>query len=59
MEDLEKQKIIDEILSTKTEISRLLNNIRDTRTVCNRLSAENQYIQEYVGTLMKSNDVKI
>lgn len=58
MEDLEKQRIIQEILSTKTEISRLLNNIRDTRTVCHRLSAENQYLQEYVGTLMKSNDVK-
>lgn len=54
MEGEEKQQLIQEIVEIKAEITRLVDGIRDTRTLCEKATAENQYLQEYVGTLTTS-----
>lgn len=54
---MDKQQIIDEIVSTKAEVLKLINNVRSTKTACGKISSENQYLQDYVGSLM-TTDVK-
>lgn len=50
-----RQAKIDEILSLKTRISTLIENIRDTKLICEKFDNENQYLQDYVGNYMKTN----
>lgn len=54
--DMSKDEMIEEISRLKTSISFLSSNIRDTRNVVENYDSENQYLQEFVGTLMKNNE---
>ncbi|CAH6722862.1 SCOCO-like protein 1 [[Candida] jaroonii] len=56
--DMSKEDMIREINKLKASISSLASNIRDTRHVVERYNNDNQYLQDYVGTLMKNNDLK-
>lgn len=56
--DMSKEDMIKEINRLKSSISSLASNIRDTRHVVERYNNDNQYLQDYVGTLMKNNDLK-
>lgn len=56
--DMSKDQMIQEILKLKSSISSLTTNIRDTKSVCDKYENDNQYLQDYVGTLMKNNDIK-
>lgn len=53
-----KQEKVNEILSLKNDISKLIQNIRKQTMVCQKYSDENQYLQDYIGTVMKSGDLK-
>ncbi|ODV81312.1 uncharacterized protein CANTADRAFT_28316, partial [Suhomyces tanzawaensis NRRL Y-17324] len=53
-----KEAKIEEILQLKAKINTLMNNIRDTKQVSDKFENENQYLQEYFGSLMKSEDLK-
>lgn len=53
-----KQDKVNEILRLKGEITQLMQNIRDLSAICTRYSNENQYLQDYIGTVMKSGDMK-
>lgn len=55
---MSKQQKVDEILKLKSDISLLVQNVRDQATVCRKYSHENQYLQDYVGSVMKSGDMK-
>lgn len=55
---MEKQAKVDEVLKLKADISVLVQNIRDQVTVSNKYSHENQYLQDYIGSVMKSGDMK-
>lgn len=54
----EKQQKVDEVLRLKADIAHLIRNIRDTQTVCRKYESENQYLQDYIGSVMKSGDMK-
>lgn len=54
----DKQKIVNEVLSLKEDISKLILNIRKQTVVSQKYSDENQYLQDYIGTVMKSGDLK-
>lgn len=56
--DMSKDQMIDEILRLKSSINSLTSNIRDTKTVCEKYENDNQYLQDYVGTMMQNNDIK-
>lgn len=49
---------VDQVLQLKSEISHLIHNIRDSQTVCRKYSDENEYLQHYIGSVMKSGDLK-
>lgn len=49
-----KHEMIQEILSLKNSINLLIGNVRDTKALCEKYDSNNQYLQEYVGTLMKN-----
>lgn len=53
-----KQEKVQEILRLKKDIAQLVQNIRDEATVCNKYASENQYLQDYIGSVMKSGDMK-
>ncbi|EGV60310.1 hypothetical protein CANTEDRAFT_116359, partial [Yamadazyma tenuis ATCC 10573] len=50
-----KDEMIQEILQLKASISHLVGNVRDIKMLCEKSENDNQYLQEYVGTLMKTN----
>lgn len=52
------EEIVNEILELKLKISTLVSNVRDTKTLCDKYDNQNQYLQDYVGSLMKSGDIK-
>jgi hypothetical protein len=52
-----KQEKIDQIMRLKADISRLVSNVRQTKAICERYENENQYLQDYVGSLMKSGNL--
>lgn len=52
------KEMVGEILLLKQKISTLISNIRDTKTLCDKYENQNQYLQEYVGSLMKSSEMK-
>lgn len=54
---MSKDQMVGEILRLKSSINSLTTNIRDTKTVCDKYENDNQYLQDYVGTLMKNNDI--
>lgn len=54
----DKQKKVNEVLSLKEDISKLIQNVRKQTVVCQKYSDENQYLQDYIGTVMKSGDLK-
>lgn len=51
--NLTKQQMIQQITDYKQKISSLINNVRDTKSLCEKYEHNNQYLQEYIGTLMK------
>lgn len=53
-----KEKTVEEILALKNKISTLITNIRDTKRLCERYKHENQYLQDYVGSLMASGEMQ-
>lgn len=53
-----KQQKVDEVLSLKGDISKLIQNVRKQAIVCQKYTDENQYLQDYIGTVMKSGDLK-
>lgn len=52
------EEMVAEILDLKLKISTLISNIRDTKTLSDKYDSENQYLQDYVGSLMKSGEIK-
>ena len=52
------EEMVAEILDLKLKISTLISNIRDTKTLSDKYDNENQYLQDYVGSLMKSGEIK-
>lgn len=58
MAEESKQEKVNEILRLKGDIAQLVQNIRDQSAVCTKYSNENQYLQEYIGTVMKDGDMK-
>lgn len=53
-----KEDIINEILTMKKSIDKLVGNIRDTKMLSQKYDKDNQYLQEYVDTLMTNNEIK-
>lgn len=53
-----KEAKINQILDMKNKLGSLISNIRDTRTLCEKYDNENQYLQDYIGSLMKSGELK-
>lgn len=53
-----KQKKVEEVLQLKDEITKLLQNVRDSQAVCERYTHENDYLQDYIGSVMRSSDMK-
>lgn len=53
-----KQEKVEEVLHLKQEISRLLQNVRDSQAVCEKYTHENNYLKDYIGSVMKSTDMK-
>lgn len=58
MAEQTKQDKVNEILQLKKDISQLVQNIRDQSAICSKYSSENQYLQDYIGSVMKSGDMK-
>lgn len=54
--NLLKQEKIERIAELKNKIDTLINNIRDSKSVCDKYESEIQYFQEYIGGLMKSDN---
>lgn len=53
-----KQDKVGEILKLKKDINLLMQNIRNQSAICTKYSSENQYLQDYIGSVMKSGDMK-
>lgn len=49
---------IQEILRLKGDISALLQNVREQKIVADKYAHENQYLQEYIESVMKKGDMK-
>lgn len=52
-----KQAKIDKILSLKEKSTTLLTNVRYTKALCDKYENENQYLQDYIGSLMQNNEL--
>lgn len=55
--EMTKSEAIEHILEEKEKIFKLITNIRSMRAVCEKYQNENQYLQEYVGSLMKNGEL--
>lgn len=55
---MSKQAKIDEIVLLKGNIATLLTNIREVQGQCAKHHRENQYLQDYVGSMMKQEHLK-
>lgn len=55
--NLESQVMISEILRLKRDINTMVGNIRNTKLLCEKYESENQYLQDYVGNLMRSGEI--
>lgn len=53
-----KEQKVEEVLRLKEEITRLLQNVRDSQALCEKYTHENDYLQDYIGSVMKSTDMK-
>lgn len=53
--ELLKQDKIDQIMAMKVKLTQLVENIRDTKLLCEKYENENQYLQDYIGNYMKSD----
>lgn len=49
---------IQEILRLKEKISILLQNVRDQKVVADKYAHENQYLQDYIESVMQKGDFK-
>lgn len=58
MAEQEKQDKVNEILRLKADIAQLVQNVRVQSTICSKYESENQYLQDYIGSVMKSGDMK-
>lgn len=56
-EALKKDKV-DEVLRLKADIAKLIHNVRLQTAVCQKYENENQYLQDYIGSVMQSGDLK-
>lgn len=52
-----RQQTVDTVLGLKSDIAQLIGNIRSVRRLCDKYDNDNEYMKEYVGTLM-SGDIK-
>lgn len=55
--DQSKEDTISQILEYKQKIDVLVNNVRNTKRLCEKYDNENYYLQDYIGTLMNSGDL--
>lgn len=55
---LTKEQKIDKILELKNTLDSLLTMVRQTKQLCDKYEYENQYLQDYAGSLIKSGDMK-
>lgn len=53
-----KEEKVARILELKGKISTLLANVKDTKTLCEKHENENQYLQDYVATLMQNGELR-
>lgn len=53
----DSQELVSEILRLKGEINTMVGNIRNTKSLCEKYESENQYLQDYVGNLMRSGEI--
>lgn len=49
-----KDELLNDILKTRSEIQYLTARIHQVQRSCDKLSSENTYLQDYVGSLMSS-----
>lgn len=53
-----KEEKVARILLLKDQISTLVTSIRNTKIVSEKYENDIQYLQEYIGSLMKNEDTK-
>lgn len=53
-----KEEKVASILALKAKISALLTNVKDTKILCEKHENENQYLQDYVATLMQNGELR-
>ncbi|CAH2352377.1 hypothetical protein CLIB1423_06S05050 [[Candida] railenensis] len=55
---LTREEKVEAIKKLRKDITSLVSNIRNTKKVCDKYKNENQYLQEYVGSMMASGEMK-
>ncbi|KAK6455930.1 uncharacterized protein RJT20DRAFT_51751 [Scheffersomyces xylosifermentans] len=55
---LSREDKVAQILEYKAKIAKLISTIRDTKIVSDKYENEIQYLQDYIGSLMKKDEVK-
>ena len=58
MSEEERQAKVRATLKLKKDVSALLTNVRAQAAIAERYANENQYLKEYIGSSMKSGDLK-
>lgn len=53
-----KENKIKDLQELRQNISTLITNVRNTKRLCDKYDSENQYLQDYVGSVMTSGDMK-
>lgn len=56
--DLLREEKVEQIRILKAKITSLISNVRDTKRICDKYENENQYLQDYVGSMMTSGEMK-
>ena len=55
---LTREEKVEAIKKLRKDITSLVSNIRNTKKLCDKYKNENQYLQEYVGSMMASGEMK-
>ena len=58
MSEEERQAKVRATLKLKKDVSALLTSVRAQAAIAERYANENQYLKEYIGSSMKSGDLK-
>lgn len=53
-----KEDKINDLQELRRNISTLIANVRNTKRLCEKYDSENQYLQDYVGSVMTRGDMK-